>query len=205
VPASRPDRLAVLLGPAARFAWGTLLLLLFLPSRSLAPKAALALAWGLLALVAGKRVSWPYFAFLTLSVAAFNLLSPWGRVLFTVGPLRVTEGALLAGLTKGVTVTGLVFISLFTVSRDLALPGRFGLFLGRSLYYFERLSAERRRIRAAHVWEDLDALLESASAGGGLPDAPRPANGGAGWRVSAGGAGLIAATVGASAAALFLF
>ncbi len=203
---SRPDRLAGLLGPAARFAWGTLLLLLFLPQRALAPKAAMALAWGLLATAAGKRVNWIYFGFFTLSIAAFNLLSPWGRVLLTIGPLRVTEGALAAGLSKGVTVTGLVFISLFTVSRDLRLPGRFGSFLGRSFYYFERLSAQRRRIRRAHVWEDMDAILESASAED--PDAAspaQPAGGAAAWRVSPAGAALAAATVVAAAAAFFLF
>jgi heptaprenyl diphosphate synthase len=201
--ASRPDRLAGLLGPAARFAWGTLLLLLFLPQRALAPKAAMALAYGLLAMIAGKRINWLYFGFLTLSIAAFNLLSPWGRVLATLGPLRVTEGALVAGLSKGITVTGLVFISLFTVSRDLRLPGRFGMFLGRSFYYFERLSVERRRIRRVHVWEDIDAILESASAEDESPEAAPAAGGSAAWRVSPAGAVLAAATVGAAAATFF--
>lgn len=201
--ASRPDRLAGLLGPAARFAWGTLLLLLFLPQRSLAPKAALALLYGLLAWTAGKRVSWLYFGLLTLSIAAFNLLSPWGRVLFTVGPLRVTEGALAAGLSKGLTVSGLVFISLFTVSPQLRMPGSFGRFLGRSFYYFERLSAERRRIRRAHVWEDIDGILESASAEEPPSDAQTGADARAQWRVSPAGAALAAATVAATAATFF--
>lgn len=202
--ASPPDRLAELFGPAARFAWGTLLLLLFLPLRSLAPKAATAALYGLLAVMAGKRVNWLYFAALTVSVAAFNLLSPWGRVLATVGSLRITEGALVAGLTKGVTVTGLVLISLFTVSRQLRLPGSFGLLLGRSFYYFERLSGQRRRIRRAHVWEDIDAILESASAEDAPDEAAPAAVEDAAWRVSPAGAALAAVTVAAAAAAFFL-
>jgi len=203
--ASRPDRLAGLFGPTARFAWGTLLLLLFLPQRALAPKAAEVLLFGLLGAAAGRRVSWAYFAFLSLSIAAFNLLSPWGRVLAALGPLRITEGALVTGLSKGITVTGLVLISLFTVSRELALPGRFGVFLARSFYYFERLSAERRRIRRAHVWEDIDAILESASSERNAPEAAAAPAGGPPWRVSPAGAALAAATAGVAAAAFFIF
>ncbi len=203
--ASRPDRLAALFGPTARFAWGTLLLVLFLPQRALAPKAAEIALFGLLGAAAGKRINWVYFGFLTLSIAAFNLLSPWGRVLAALGPLRITEGALVTGLSKGITVTGLVLISLFTVSRELALPGRFGLVLARSFYYFERLSAERRRIRPGHVWEDIDAILESASSARNEPEPAAAPSGGAPWRVSPAGAALAAVTAGASAAAFFIF
>ena len=111
--------------------------------------------------------------------------------------------ALITGFCPLPAWFSLVFISLFTVSRDLRLPGRFGLFLGRSFYYFERLSAERRRIRRAHVWEDIDAILESASADDG-PQAQPPAGRAAAWRVSPVGAALAAATAGAAAAAFFL-
>jgi len=202
--ASRPDRLAGLLGPSARFLWGTLLLLVFLPQRALGPKIAEVALYGLLGLAAGKRINWAYFAFLTLSIAAFNLLSPWGRVLAAVGPLRITEGALIAGLSKGITVTGLVFISLFAVSPELRLPGRFGLLLGRSFYYFERLSAERRRIRRSHIWEDIDAILEGAFAAGRVDGATigHQEAGFADWETTSGGLLLAAATMALTAAAL---
>jgi hypothetical protein len=207
--ASRPDRLAGLLDPAPRFVWGALVLLLFLPQRSLVPKLAEVLLYGALGVMAGKRISWPYFVFLTFSIAAFNLLSPWGRVVLTLGPLRITEGALIAGLSKGVTVTGLVLISLFSVSRDLRLPGRFGAFLSRSLFYFERLSSQRRKIRPGHVWQDIDAVLEDAFPGGGgepalapLPD-PLTARR-VSWRTAPAGAALAAATLALAAAALIL-
>jgi hypothetical protein len=205
--ALRPDRLAGLLDPAPRFVWGALVLLLFLPQRSLVPKLVEVVLYGALGVLAGKRISWAYFGFLTLSIAAFNLLSPWGRVLLTLGPLRVTEGALVAGLSKGVTVTGLVLISLFSVSPELRLPGRFGAFLARSLFYFQRLSSLRRRIRPAHLWQDIDEILEDAFPGsGGAPaqaaPAARPPSPRATWRTAPGGAALAAATLGLAAAAL---
>ena len=46
---------------------------------------------------------------LILSLTALSLLSPMGRVLCTVGGLRITDGALEAGLAKSLTLTGMLF------------------------------------------------------------------------------------------------
>ncbi|HUZ16756.1 MAG TPA: hypothetical protein VMV68_00095 [Spirochaetia bacterium] len=161
---THPDRIEPLLPPTQRFLWGTTLLVLFLFQHLLPVKLLLVLLFGGLGILAGKRIRWSYFLLLAASITLFNLLTPYGRVLFSLGPLDVTSGALTDGLMKGITIVGLVFVSLFSVSRRLVLPGRFGAFLGRSFYYFERLYGERKRVRRTHIIEDIDAILECASA-----------------------------------------
>ncbi len=196
---SRTDRLEPLLAPGVRFLWGAVLLVLFVLQGVLLLKAALVLLFALLAVLSGKRIRWLYFLLLAASITAFNLLSPLGRVLVRIGPLPVTRGALGSGLTKALTIVGLVFVSLFTVSRNLSLPGRFGAFLGRSFYYFERLYAEKKRIRRQHVWEDVDAILARVFVAPSPGEAKRE-----GGRSTAAGLALAAAMVALTAGALFL-
>jgi hypothetical protein len=160
---SRQDRFEPLLGPGIRFLWGTTLLVIFLFQQNPILKLLLVAVFASLAIAAGKRIRFGYFLTLVVSITVFNLLTPCGQVLAVVGPLRITKGALVAGATKGLTIVGLVFASLFTVSRYLVLPGSFGLFLARSFFYFERLYSEKKRIRRDHVIEDIDAIMERVS------------------------------------------
>ncbi len=82
----------------------------FLPSLQLK-----AFVWLLLLLAAklsrkGKVRLLPSFI-LILSLTALSLLSPSGKVLHTVGSFRITAGALAAGLSKSLTLTGMLFAS----------------------------------------------------------------------------------------------
>jgi heptaprenyl diphosphate synthase len=149
--------------------------------------------FALLSKAAGKRISYLYFLILTLSISAFNLLTPWGSVLFTLGSFPVTRGALITGITKGVTISGLVFVSLFSVSRELVLPGRFGRLLGRSFYYFERLYSEKRRVRRKSFLSDIDEILLSLFPSAAAAEAPQ-----GGGRTGLPGLVLILLTLGVS-------
>lgn len=160
---SRRDRFDPLLSPGVRFVWGTSLLVLFLFQQNPILKLLLVCLFAYLATLSGKRIRIGYFLTLIVSITVFNLLTPYGQVLLQVGPLRVTRGALVAGAAKGLTIAGLVFVSLFTVSRHLVLPGSFGLFLARSFFYFERLYGEKKRVRRNHIIADIDAILERVS------------------------------------------
>ena len=171
---SRYDRIEPMLAPGIRFLWGTCLLILFLFQQQPILKLLLVALFAIMALFAGKRIRFGYFLTLVVSITVFNLLTPFGLVLATVGPLRITQGALVNGATKGITIVGLVFASLFTVSRHLVLPGSFGLFLARSFFYFERLYSEKKRIRRDHVIEDIDSIMERVS---NLEDESTPAEG----------------------------
>ncbi len=111
---------------------------------------------------AGKRIQWLYFLLMLGSITVFHLLSPWGEVLFRIGPLRITLGALEQGLTKGFTIVGLVFVSLFTIRSDLRLPGRLGGLIGKVFYYYERILEGRGGVDPTRLIASLDGILSSS-------------------------------------------
>lgn len=119
-----------------------------------------------LAAVAGKRIKWLYFVIMVSSITFFHLLVPMGRVLIRVGPLPITEVALRNGLLKGLTIVGLVFISLFSVRSDLKLPGRLGGLVARLFFYFERIMEGRHKIEARRLIGSIDEVLASIYAPG---------------------------------------
>ncbi|MDR3303744.1 MAG: hypothetical protein LBS86_04970 [Treponema sp.] len=110
-----------------------------------------------------------------LGIVAFNLLSPFGKVLVEWGVFHITEGALLSGLRKAFTLEGLLMLSKASIRPDLRLPGAFGSLLADTFRVFERI-AERRDVRATRrpraarfhwvmpLIERTDALLLELSA-----------------------------------------
>ena len=145
--------------PLHLFLAGMFLIPAFLFQSSLAVKVVQAVLFAVLATLAGKRIKLGYFGFLMLSITFFNLLSPWGKVLFTVGPFRVTEGALEAGFLKSFTIIGLVFISLFTIRPELRIPGRLGGIIAKVFLYFERILEGKRRVEPKRFIASIDDIL----------------------------------------------
>jgi len=101
--------------------------------------------------------------FFTLSVMAgivfFYLLVPYGKVLFSLGPLSVTSGALWGGIRRAVTLEGLFMLSRFCIRRDLVFPGSFGEIIGGSFRIFSRLDDEKVFLNRTNLIERLDDLL----------------------------------------------
>jgi heptaprenyl diphosphate synthase len=148
-----------LFGPNALAAAGLAIMpaLLFNPSTPL--RVLLFLFFWFLAALAGKKNS----PFLTLSVilgiVAFNLIVPYGRVLFTVGPLKITQGALAAGIHRAVTLEALIMLSRLAIRSDLRIPGLFGSLIGESFRMFALLMNQKRRITGKTFIADIDSLL----------------------------------------------
>jgi heptaprenyl diphosphate synthase len=142
------------------FITGGLVIPAFLFQQSLVIRVALVLCYAGLARLAGKKIKWLYFVIMVASITFFNLVSPLGELLVQVGPFMITQGALREGLTKGFTVVGLVFISLFSIRPDLQLPGRLGGLIGRVFYYFERIIDGKRRIEPRRLIASIDTVLE---------------------------------------------
>jgi hypothetical protein len=148
------------------FATGLIMLLLFLFCRSLPGRVMQFLLFFLLALLSGKRIN----VFSTLLIMAgiifFNLLAPYGKVLFTLGPLHITQGSLLTGLEKAVTLEGLVMLSAACIKSDLKFPGGTGSLLGESLRILERLRERigRRRDTRENIIARLDRILPELEA-----------------------------------------
>jgi heptaprenyl diphosphate synthase len=93
------------------------------------------------------------------SIVAFNLLVPYGKVLGTFGFFRITQGALLGGLHKALTLEGLIMLSKASIRADLCLPGFLGSLLGESFRIFERITQKKARITRKHIIEGIDQLL----------------------------------------------
>lgn len=115
-----------------------------------------AIAW-----LSGKRNNVLLTFLVILGIVVFNLLVPYGELLFSIGPLKVTQGALLAGIGRAVTLEGLVMLSRSCVRRDLRFPGVFGEIVGESFRVFA-MAAEEKHLFTRKNWaERLDGLLIS--------------------------------------------
>lgn len=158
---ARKERLAALLPAEAQFVAGLVALPAFLLVEGPIPKAALAAAYMALGWLGGKRAR-PLFALVASAIiVAFNCLLPSGRVLAEFAGFTLTEGALLSGVGKALTVEGLLFLSQASVRGDLRLPGSFGRLLGESFSFFDRISAQRGRFDAKKPFASIDSILLS--------------------------------------------
>lgn len=155
----KKDRIALVLSPGIRFIGGMALMLAFLFSDSLIYRLAFIPLLLTLVPLGGKRILWKNYLVLIFFITFFNLLNPWGEVLLSLGPLAITKGALTSGLLKGITFTGLILISLVSISRGLNFPGRLGGMIGRVFYYFERIFEQKHRIRKEDLIGTLDEIL----------------------------------------------
>ena len=113
-----------------------------------------ALAW-----LSGKKTR-PLITILVMAgIVFFNLLVPYGEILFSLGPINITLGALKTGIHRAVTLEGLFMLSRACVSPYLALPGAFGGILGESFRVFSRLAEERKTVGGRNWLERIDELL----------------------------------------------
>ncbi len=107
----------------------------------------------------GKRNS----LWITLSISAgiviFNLMIPYGRLLWRWGPIGITQGALLGGIQKAITVEGLVLLSKTFIRSDLKLPGTFGRRIGESFRIFELMMEDQDRFEWKNPITSLDRIL----------------------------------------------
>jgi heptaprenyl diphosphate synthase len=148
--------------PLHLFITSALILPAYLFQDELLIRVGQVLAFAALSTVAGKKIKWMYFVIMVSSITFFNLLTPMGRVLVSVGPITITGGALRNGVMKGFTIIGLVFISLFSIRPDLRLPGRLGGLLVRLFYYFERIvETKRQKLEARRIIGSIDDILDS--------------------------------------------
>jgi heptaprenyl diphosphate synthase len=112
-----------------------------------------------LVLLSGKKVNLILTILVIAGITAFNLIIPYGRVLFSIGAFKVTSGALTAGIHRAVTLEALVMLSRLSVRQDLKIPGAFGELLGESLRIFSVMTSRKYRVTAKTFFADIDSLL----------------------------------------------
>ena len=144
---------------------GLLMALIFLLTRSLPGRVVQFFFFCLLAGLSGKKVN-PFATLIFMAgIIFFNLLAPYGKVLAVFGPLRVTQGSLLAGLEKALILEGLLMLSRACVKSDLRLPGTIGSLLGESLRILELMREKKgirllqKPIRRGHIIAGIDRLM----------------------------------------------
>ena len=130
----------------------------FTPARIL-----LFLFFWFLAWLSGKKNN-PVFTLLVIvGIVAFNLIIPYGKVLFSIGKFRITAGALMAGIHRAVTLEALIMLSRFTIRPDLKIPGLFGELIGESFRIFSVIMNQKQRITRKNLIGDIDQMMVDLS------------------------------------------
>jgi heptaprenyl diphosphate synthase len=145
--------------------------LLFNPD-TLCRTAQFILFW-FLAWLAGKKNTPVLTLLVIFGITAFNLLVPYGRVLASWGVFRITEGALMTGLRRAVTLEGLIMLSRAAIRRDLRFPGSFGALIGESFRLLALIRDRKQSITRKNWMGDIDRLMID------LSEEPAPASGSA--------------------------
>ena len=112
-----------------------------------------------LAWLSGKKNN-PIFTFLViLGIVVFNLIIPYGRVLFSIGAFKITQGGLVVGVQRAVTLEGLIMLSRVTIRPDLKIPGLFGELIGESFRIFSVIMNQKQRITRKNLMGDIDQMM----------------------------------------------
>jgi len=149
--------------PRGRFLVGLLCMPAFMMAQNALMRLGLAAVYIAVYAAVGGRIRPVPLLVLFAGVLGASLVAPTGRILVTLGPVRVTSGAVADAISRFGLLTGMIYLSRLSVTPSLRLPGRIGGFAGRVLYYLERLTEAR------------SGFLERASAPAGRRSGfPRP-------------------------------
>ncbi|MDX9802221.1 MAG: hypothetical protein RBT69_12895 [Spirochaetia bacterium] len=97
---------------------------------------------------------------LTAGVILANIYPFGGRVIFTIGPLFITQEALISGIEKSLLLIGSVYISRFAVRKQLVFPGKTGLLLYKTFYYFEKFTEMKLNVKSDIIGQIDTRLIE---------------------------------------------
>ena len=103
---------------------------------------------------------------IVLSVTIFSLLTPIGKVLFSIGSWKITLTSLQMGLRKSGFLVGMVFISQCAVDKNLRLPGKAGSFVAGVFCYFDLLVSEKIKFSRKNLVKSIDERLLKICSGG---------------------------------------
>ena len=146
------------------FFCGLVMALIFLFAGTLENRIVLFLFFLLLFWFSGKKLK----LLITLTIMSltviFNLFVPYGRLLLVIGPLRITQGSLLAGIEKALVLGSLILLSRTFINSDLRLPGKIGFLLGESFRMLEILRQKKGYIHRGRITAGIDRVLSEVEA-----------------------------------------
>jgi len=118
----------------------------------------------ILVLLSGKKINFLITFPIIMFIIVFNLIIPYGRVLFSLGAFKITSGALQAGVHRAFTLQSFVMLSKLTIRKDLKIPGAFGELLCESLHIFSAIMNKKYSIPKKNVLVEIDNLMLELSA-----------------------------------------
>jgi len=113
----------------------------------------------LLAWLSGKKINPVLTIFVIFFIITFNLVIPYGKVLYSFGMFKITSGALTAGIHRAVTFQALIMLSKFCIRGDLRIPGAFGELLGESLRIFSVMTDRKYQMTGKNIIAEIDSLM----------------------------------------------
>jgi heptaprenyl diphosphate synthase len=141
------------------FIAGLFIMLIFLFTSSPVFKALQFVLFWFLLWLSGKK-NRPHITLLVMGAIVFcNLLVPYGKILAEFGPLKISQGALLAGLRRALTLEGLVMLSGVFVRPGLRFPGVPGALLAESFRLFALLQERKPAISRNSFMKGIDELM----------------------------------------------
>jgi hypothetical protein len=97
--------------------------------------------------------------FMSGAIISSSLLIPFGKVLWQPLGLPVTQGALLLGIKKALTVEGMIFISRWMLKPGIRLPGKTGALVSRAFAIFDYLAGSKSRINPRNLIASIDDIM----------------------------------------------
>ncbi len=122
-------------------------------------RGAVALAMITLSICFGKKIRILPNLIIIVSLTLMYCLTPFGKVLFTVGNFPITQGAIERGLHRAFLLIALLYVSRLYISPRLQFPGYFGRLLGETLKAFELLQESEHPIKPKTFIADIDTRL----------------------------------------------
>ncbi|MCF0242051.1 MAG: Gx transporter family protein [Treponema sp.] len=129
--------------PVIFFVTGLLGILLVSFAKDVILVYVLLIIFAVLTFVRRKKIRLFPSVIVILSVTILSLLNPYGKILFSVGTFKITEGALTSGLMRSGKLCAMVFMSQTMVDKNLRLPGKAGLFMTLVFNIFSELTSKK--------------------------------------------------------------
>lgn len=93
-----------------------------------------------------------------LFMTAASVFTPYGKVLFSVGSVMVTEGAVTVALMKAARLLGICWISQTVVAKEIYF-GTSGHIFSEVIAYFDALTGQKWRLGKKGFFKSLDGIL----------------------------------------------
>ena len=142
---------------------GLLLVPALLFSNSITLRMLQFLGFWFLCWLAGKKNNPLITITIFLGIVGFNLIIPYGQVLYSFGAIKISSGALRTGIQRASTLQGLIMLSRLSIRQDLKIPGRFGDLIAESFRFFSLIINSKHKISRKNFIRDIDNLMMELS------------------------------------------